>query len=283
MNWRPVRRLAYRRLIDFLKVDEWRHIALTSRLKKAGEVCFGSVSDGRIWLREKDGTVNGCLYISQYGVVLPVFKPEELTHQEERVLRNLLLSRQSRIFSVMGMSNRVHFVEKLLGSSPLEMANYRMLTHTPTAGDARIRDSSITVRTAGLPDLEFLWPLEKSYLREEVLREGHELNEFSTRRMFSRALQDQMIYCATLNGRPVAKAGTNARGWFYDQIGGVFVVPEHRKQGFGRRVTEELLEAIGRERRHACLFVKESNRPARQLYTALGFNDRGGFKISYWK
>jgi predicted GNAT family acetyltransferase len=47
-------------------------------------------------------------------------------------------------------------------------------------------------------------------------------------------------------------------------------------------VMERLLDAIRSEGRRPCLFVKNSNRAALQLYKSLDFQDRGAFRISYW-
>ena len=91
-----------------------------------------------------------------------------------------------------------------------------------------------------------------------------------------------MVFYASLNGRPVAKAGTNARGWNWDQVGGVFVIPELRGSGFGRIVMKHLIAAISKDGKSPCLFVKESNPAALALYNGLGFADRGAFRISYW-
>jgi predicted GNAT family acetyltransferase len=95
-------------------------------------------------------------------------------------------------------------------------------------------------------------------------------------------LKYQEIYYAVLEGMPVAKAGTNARGIEYDQIGGVFVSPAYRNRGFARQVLTHLLKSIFLQGRKPCLFVKKSNSPALGLYRSLGFQERGTFRISYW-
>jgi predicted GNAT family acetyltransferase len=87
---------------------------------------------------------------------------------------------------------------------------------------------------------------------------------------------------AELGGVPVAKAGTNARGFTTDQIGGVFTRPDLRHRGAARAVMTALLEHVRRDRRQACLFVKKDNAPAIRLYLGLGFDVRGEYRISYY-
>jgi predicted GNAT family acetyltransferase len=140
----------------------------------------------------------------------------------------------------------------------------------------------LTIHRASLSDSELLWPLEKAYQVEEVIRTGHQLNEAPAKRHFINTLKDQEIYYAVLDGMPVAKAGTNARGIEYDQIGGVFVSPAYRNRGFARQVLTHLLNSISLQGRKPCLFVKKSNSPALGLYRSLGFQERGTFRISYW-
>jgi predicted GNAT family acetyltransferase len=81
----------------------------------------------------------------------------------------------------------------------------------------------------------------------------------------------------------VAKAGTNARGFTVDQIGGVFTVEEVRNSGIAFRVMEELLRRIFAEKSTVCLFVKKNNLPALALYGKLGFHVADGYRISYFK
>ncbi len=283
MNWRPVRKAAYQQLIEMLKNEEWGHVALTSKLKNSDDVFFGTVAGGRIWLLENDGIIHGCLYISRQGAVFPVFDPEELGTPAKQALRKILISQRDRIYMVQGMMPRVNLVDELLGMLPSRERNYRLLTCSSSVSGTKKTGLSVKIRPVNTEDVRLLWPLERGYLIEEVIDEGSQLNEDKAQRQFRHALKNHLIYCALLQDLPTAKAGTNARGWNYDQIGGVFVSPQYRNLGLGRLVMQELLKTIERMHRRACLFVDISNKPALHLYTSMGFVDRGGFRISYWK
>jgi predicted GNAT family acetyltransferase len=81
----------------------------------------------------------------------------------------------------------------------------------------------------------------------------------------------------------VAKAGTNARGFGVDQIGGVFTLEKLRNSGIAFRVMEELLRQVFAHKDMACLFVKKDNLPALALYKRLGFATADSYRISYFQ
>jgi predicted GNAT family acetyltransferase len=80
----------------------------------------------------------------------------------------------------------------------------------------------------------------------------------------------------------MAKGGTNARGFTYDQIGGLFTHPAFRGRKAARFLMGRLLEHIFRDGKKACLFVKTHNLPALRLYDNLGFRIAENYRISYF-
>lgn len=78
---------------------------------------------------------------------------------------------------------------------------------------------------------------------------------------------------------PVAMAAINAKAHDHVQVGGVFVPPENRNRGFGRRVTKALLiEARAKGARTAILF--SNNDAATRAYEAIGFRQIATFRIA---
>lgn len=284
MSWRPAGRGISGSLERFLRIEEWKHTNLSSRIRLAGEKPrFGQIADGRLWIYGDGSRIDGALFISRFGVVLPAHDPESAGDADREFLRRLLVPRRDRIFSMIGTAVRVNDLEARLGESAGDAETYRIFTgenRAPSSLESGFPE--LTLHRADAGDLDRLWPLEKAYQLEEVLRRGSILHERSGRRHFLETLRSQMVFYASLNGRPVAKAGTNARGWNWDQVGGVFVIPELRGSGFGGIVMKSLMAAIRDEGKSPCLFVKDSNPAALALYNGLGFADRGAFRISYW-
>jgi len=283
MKWSPAGRGSGKQLIRLLENNEWKHIPLSSRIKDSGgHPTFGKIANGRLWTRKENGRITGVLYISRYGVVLPVFDKNENDADETHFLKKLLVCRENDLFSVIGMEERVLNIENHTRKPVSDYVNYRMLIGSGPVPSEQEEPPGLSIKQAKLSDFDILWKLEKAYQIEEVLRNGHIFDERSSRLHFQNTLKNQLVYTALLGGRAVAKAGTNARGFLYDQIGGVFVIPELRGYGFGTAVMNYLLSAIADTGRSPCLFVKKSNLPALKLYKNLAFRDMGAFRISYY-
>jgi hypothetical protein len=102
------------------------------------------------------------------------------------------------------------------------------------------------------------------------------------RNLLKASLKNELTYYAEHRGNVVAKAGTNARGFRFDQLGGVFTAPAYRNRGVAARVLAALLRDANKDGRRACLFVKDHNAAAVRLYEKLGFQIRDRFRIAYF-
>ena len=131
--------------------------------------------------------------------------------------------------SVIGMEEDVVRYEEALGLSPRASVAYRMMTKaatTPSIDDpSRIGYPGLSVRRAFPEDLDALLPLQEAYEREEVLTRIHAFNPAACKASLARALARQLVFAAEEGGVIIGKAGTNARGFSVDQIGGVYTLP----------------------------------------------------------
>jgi predicted GNAT family acetyltransferase len=140
----------------------------------------------------------------------------------------------------------------------------------------------LLVRMADGDDADLLFPLQRGYELEEVVISPANFSEGQCLRSLRLSLREQLVVIAEMSGNAVGKAGTNARGYKVDQIGGVYTVPEERGKGIGAAVVSELLDRVFAEKREACLFVKKHNRTAIALYERLGFAPVTDYVISYY-
>ena len=120
------------------------------------------------------------------------------------------------------------------------------------------------------------------YELEEVYIDKTLFDEHVCRMHLRKNLKKQIIYVAEVHGRPVAKGGTNARGYRVDQIGGVYTQENIRKRGIAYLLMHKLLSHIFTEKEKCCLFVKKTNTAAIRLYKKLGFKIKGNYKITYF-
>ncbi len=146
---------------------------------------------------------------------------------------------------------------------------------TPVSGIAEYR-------LATPADLDALYPLAAAYEKSEVMTALHAFDPAACRATQAKNLKTQLVYLATMHGRVVARAQTNAQGWAFDQIGGIFVDPEFRGLGLGRGVVDALVSDIAARGRGVSLFVKKSNTVARSLYLSMGFQISRDYRVSYF-
>jgi len=157
------------------------------------------------------------------------------------------------------------------------------LSGTPDAPGIRAPVSGIAEYRRALPaDLDALYPLAAAYEKAEVMTALHAFDPVACRATQAKNLKTQLVYLATMHGRVVARAQTNARGWAFDQIGGIFVDPEFRGLGLGRGVVDALVSDIAARGRGVSLFVKKSNDVARSLYLSMGFSVSRDYRVSYF-
>jgi predicted GNAT family acetyltransferase len=276
MSWRAAAKKDTPAILRFLIREEARCVPFTSRIRGGTRGCeiFFDADEG--------GIVTDCALFTVGGLLLPVFSVPP-AHRGE--LARLLSRLRPAVHSITGVSRSVEEAEALVPIPPtrrieyfllaLEKDNARRLWTPPAGPDMR-------VRRAGPADAKALLPLQEAYEKEEVLIDPAHFNAGQCMKSLALSLREEILYVLERGGRPVAKAGTNARGFGVDQIGGVYTLPADRGKGFARIVMVALLREVFREKSGACLFVKKKNRPAIQLYNGLGFQPLDEYAISYY-
>ena len=195
-------------------------------------------------------------------------------------------ARNYRPAACLGATDHVEALEAALGWQPELEVDYDAMFLSPAdwkPGQSGMASSGpAEFRRATLADLDGLCPIAAEYERVEVITRLHVFDPQSCRAAQARSLARQLVYLATVSGRIVARAQTNARGWSHDQVGGVFVEPEFRGIGIGRGVMDALMADIASRGRTASLFVKKTNAVARSLYLSMGFTKARDYRISYF-
>ncbi|HEY7350297.1 MAG TPA: GNAT family N-acetyltransferase [Ktedonobacterales bacterium] len=89
-------------------------------------------------------------------------------------------------------------------------------------------------------------------------------------------------YVAEVSGRLVAGASTSAESYNAAMIGGVWTLPDERKQGYSTAVVAALSAELLAEGRCPYLFYLEDNAPAAHVYKKIGFQDIGHWTVVYF-
>jgi predicted GNAT family acetyltransferase len=275
MSWRQAGRRDFGALLEFLLPEEALFVPFTSRLR------VGSREFDIYMETDATGAVRDCFLYTSGGLLLPALSADAENAKELSALLNGL---RPMVHSIMGVGRCVDAIEANLPLPPTTRMEYFLMTLESGSRYPVLSPDppGLHVRKAYPCDADALFPLQKCYELEEVVITPTHFNDAQCMKSLRAALRDQLVFVAELDGIPVSKAATNARGYKVDQIGGVFTAPVHRGRGLGKAVVSELLKEVFEEKQSACLFVKKHNRSAIALYERLGFSPVTDYVISYY-
>ena len=268
-------------LSEYLLKDEEYWTALTDRLRgKDPSLHFRNCPEVQILSFE--GALGGCIYNDSRGYTFPAFRAPfdpALTEALGQAVRRL-----PKVQTLLGDTRIVELCAAARKRPPDFRVDYTLMAR---------RRGSETFPTAPLPagfrifradpsSARALYPLQKSYELEEVLLDPKRFNPLVCMSHLKESLKNQTIYAGRWQGEPAAKAGTNALGFGWAQIGGVYTIPKLRGRGLGKALMRTLLEDLEKRELGASLFVKPKNGPACSLYRHLGFEEIAPFTIIYY-
>lgn len=283
MEWKLIGRPGATALEQFLSAEEPAAVVVSERVR-------GGNLDRRLRNGGRCFHLHGvaAVYQGPGGFLAPIGlerlaqlgNAATLLHQLRRGLGTFV-----RCHSIMGRTRDVEILQDLVGGRPRHVIDYQLLSLRwagyPPPGPPPTPGMTLTrPRPSAWKEL---MPLQMAYEVEEVLLPGREPQAAQSRAALAASLEHQRVLIARLNGQIIARVATNARGFQGDQIGGVYTDPGWRQRGVSRWLMTHLLADLRRDERHASLFVKDDNRPARELYRSLGFSFVSPFRISYYQ
>lgn len=277
-RWRYAEAADLSRVADALRRREWAYVPFSARLAAAGR----GARPPRRWtvaLERNAAEPPSAVLVTRSGLVLPALRdgrplPPALRPLIEGVCRNP--------HTVMGTRSDVLRIQQLLGSA-YAMVDYTLMTVAAAGFRRPEAPPELRIRRARPRHARRLFELQRAYELEEVLLDRSRFDGALCRRLLHRSLQRQLIYFGAVGGHPVSKAGTNARGFAVDQIGGVFTEPARRGHGYGGAVVTALLRELFAAGKSAALFVKPDNATAVRLYEGMGFAARDRYRICYYR
>lgn len=173
-----------------------------------------------------------------------------------------------------------------LGLTPYQTNHYNTMTldNSPLPPpEALSCDDEIKRFTSSDTDAELLLPLQKMYMAKEVAPAGKQVSDLEAKARLKSILKDQLCFALESDGEIVAKANTNAIGFNYVQLGGVYTHPLYRKNYYAWHLVYTICQRALKAGRKISLFVKEKNNPALELYLRIGFVQSGRYEIAYFK
>jgi len=275
MGWRLASKKDMPGVLEYLMREEELCVPFTSRLRAQARGCD-------VFLEHGGNGVSGCMLATATGLLLPALPADGAVDRDG--LGGVVRGLRAPVHSVMGVGRCVQEIEALLPVSVTTRVEYFLMTLPRDAFRPAMapQDERVVIRKADPADAELLFPLQKGYELEEVVIDPLHFSDAQCLKLLKKALREELVYAAEIDGRLAAKAATNARGYAVDQIGGVYTEPAERGRGLAKAVVCVLLREVFAEKRAACLFVKKRNRPAISLYERLGFRPLTDYVISYY-
>jgi predicted GNAT family acetyltransferase len=284
MAWVVVTRDHLEPLMRFLGPLEAGCVSFTERLIEGRRLSLPSRREYTVLARlERGARVTGAILQNHSGLYYPVLDQSNTVIEADAV-RHLRRSSR-RLYSVMGRSADVHALEEAFRRSPVQFLDYHLMSQSDPPQELPLPrlPRGMTIREARRDEARHLFDIQKKYEIEEVLLPGNTFSPTATMQHLKQTLGEQIVLVAEIDGVPVGKANTNARGVFYDQVGGVFTERALRSRGIGTALMLRLLGRIAADSKNASLFVKMENEPALRMYRAIGFGVEDGFRISYYR
>lgn len=289
MSWRFYTRKDLSSLLAFLEGVEWKCVGITSRVRESLNILWGSRAGYDILINEMKikgaPEVTEVIMLTRHGLILPLMDPAMPCTLNHNNKFSTLFSRYTRrLHSIMGSQDSVVKVENLFQKKYRARNEYFLMVKKLSEFDGEpippVPD--LIIRPARYEDAPRLFELQKHYELEEVYVDPLYFDEERCRALLKKNLRKQIVFVAEMNGEPLSKAGTNARGFRVDQLGGVFTREDKRNMGYAFWVMVTLLDYLKKSRVSVSLFVKKSNPAALALYEKLNFETRDDFRISYY-
>lgn len=292
--------------VAFLSERERRCVSLMSNFIRDGVPALPTGRKIRALIRFSEtpmSPIDGIILVTNNGILLHCIRENVELDRYSPVIARFI----SRIPIRCVIGNREHslFLESFLPGRPTREVDYRLMVYDPdgsgAGGDKASGDragekagtrieprvppkvpSGIEFARCTVEDTERLLSLQESYEKEEVAPPGDPVDREATRLNLRLNLGKQHIFMALAGDRAVAKAGTNALGLAWVQIGGVFTEPEWRGRGIASALVRHIAVLETEAGKNIALFVKLTNEPARRAYNRSGFKPDTFFRISYW-
>jgi predicted GNAT family acetyltransferase len=179
---------------------------------------------------------------------------------------------------LVGLSGDATQIARLIEAMGLAGADYRMNHVEPLfhLDLARLPRDDERIRPPVAEDQPFI----EGWLRTYLIETGLGLDGPAIEDRAARAVSAGLIRLLLEDGQPVAMAAINARAANAVQVGGVFVPPEARNRGLGRRATRAVL-AEARAASATDAFLFSNNEAASRAYRSIGFTQVGEYRIAF--
>lgn len=188
--------------------------------------------------------------------------------------------------TIIGKKEQTELLLKILKPlkvTPSQCNYYKIMTLTdspcPPPQELTMNEE---IKRCTIDDQELLFDLQKKYITKEVAPAGKKVSDLECSIGLKDILKNQLVLALCADDEIVCKANTNAIGFNWVQLGGIYTHPLYRKNYYAWHLINYLCQRILKTQKTVCLFVKEKNIPALSLYQKIGFEEKENFEIAYF-
>ncbi len=230
-----------------------------------------------------DAPLKGVISFSDGGQILHCLKFTSETEKAEFCKFIAAEIPRGQVFCILGEKEGCELIASAVKKKRRQTRCYKLM-HFDENAKKLLPPEKLRLVKCGIDQLNELVPLQKGYELDEVLIDKADFEETVSRLTLRKALREQIIYAlfAEQQNFAVAKAGTNARGLNWYQLGGIYTVPRFRSHGFAAFLAQTLALKNAEMGKKTALFVKDVNIPAQKAYAKAGFVPDKPFEIIYY-
>lgn len=204
-----------------------------------------------------------------------------LTQEILFLLKNFFSDK--KIKSINGEKSTTEKLISIFLQKPYQINSYKMMILEKSAlQPPKKPEQNKKICRCTEDDIEFLFDLQKKYVIEEVAPATKKVSDLEIKISLRNILKNQLVFAIFDDKISVSKANTNAISWNFVQLGGIYTNPLYRKKYYAWTLIKILCDRIQKNNKKICLFVKEKNLPAINLYKKLGFFEINSFEIAYF-
>jgi uncharacterized protein len=284
-NLSPVTPATFSACVEFIREREKTCVSIAAKLSETDKPSLPGIQEFVHIGPAND--ISGIMLLSTNGILTHCFRDRDAIEENNGVIASFMRRRNVRC--ILGMEVGTRTLERLHPCATIRVTDYNLMTLETHSHGAEVAVATQTVHAAqpaislALPeDAEALLPLQEGYEKEEVIPPGNPFDRTLCLATLRLSLKKQRIHMIKNEGIPIAKAGTNARGFLWDQIGGVYTVPHWRRKGLATALMARIVTDAAERSKPLVLFVKTQNESAQKVYSKNGFTQDGFFRIAYY-
>ena len=272
MSWTVCEKNETADVISYLEKQEPLSVSMLSRISRQKKSSPRFPVHERLFTRkDSKGTIDGVILVLKRGMVYPMVSGlRDDAETEQREVREILIKLRDPVSSIIGESESVCLVSNSAKRTKYTGIDYDFLENREKDIELKALPSGYSIRIAGVKDAGIIFPLQAAYEKEEVLISEDRFNSIASFSNLEHDLETETVFILEKDGIPVAKAGTNARGSRYAQIGGVYTLPAFRGRGFGRATVSALVNYLSGIS-FPPAFSSKRKQQTKSLYSSIGF------------